>query len=73
MKRILVLLSVVALMMAMLAVTVAPVFAHNVECTGKGILTGTTPGANGDSDFDGWICFNPNSGKYQDDHGVGGH
>ena len=73
MRRIMVLLTVVALMMVMLAMGVAPAFAHSDACTGKGILTSTSPGANGDKDGDGWICFNSRSEKYQDDHGVGGH
>jgi hypothetical protein len=73
-KRILVLLSVVAMMVGMMAMSVAPAaFAHGAFCTGKGILTGTTPGANGDKDGDGWICFQPNRGVYKDDHGLGGH
>jgi len=74
MKRIMVLMTVVALMMVMLAMSVAPAFAHDRPCTGKGILTGTFPfGTNGDEDFDGAICFYENRGVYKDDHGVNGH
>ena len=74
MKRLVVLMTVVALLMVMLAMSVAPAFAHDRPCTGQGDLRGTYPfGTNGDKDEDGAVCFYENRGVYRDDHGVGGH
>ena len=56
-KRILVLLTVVALLVVMLAMSVAPAFAHVVPCTGKNpSLITVTPGSEFDDDADGRIC-----------------
>jgi hypothetical protein len=60
-KRILVLLSVVALMMVMLATSVAPAFAAwdpETGCRGNDRLTREfeSPGVDGTRTDDGWIC-----------------
>jgi hypothetical protein len=77
-KRILVLLSVVALMVAMLATSVAPAFAAWDPMTGcKGldslVPAFSSPGVDGHRTDDGYICAHLGSKKtlsYYDNHPV---
>jgi hypothetical protein len=74
-RRIVMLLSVVALMVVMLAMSVAPGWAHFVTCTG-GQYVGSYSASyapEADKDQDGVICgrSNPKTGdiRFFDDHG----
>ena len=69
MKRIIMVTTVALVMAAMMVAMAMPAaFAHGVDCTGKGQRTVVTPFSNGDRDGDSVVCYNPNSGRYQDDH-----
>jgi hypothetical protein len=74
MRRIVMLLTVVALMVGMLAMSVAPVWAHNVTCVGgpRTFSQTVVPGTFPDEDSDGVVCGtikHDGSVVFKDDHG----
>jgi hypothetical protein len=80
MKRILVLLSVVALMVVMLAMSVAPAFAakdaYNCRTSDRyatyaeTILNGIPPDRNGDGIYCVYVNYNTGKATYADNHPV---
>ena len=76
MKRMVKLLTVVALMVGMLVVSTAPGLAHDSICTGKNIVQIITPSLGADEDGDGYFCVKfskDGSITQKDDHGFSGH
>ena len=72
MRRIMMLMTVVALMVVMTAMTVAPAFAHTPSyfgCGDKGAVGVFPAGAYGDRNGDGVVCGSmKKDGTYKDNH-----
>jgi hypothetical protein len=75
MKRVLLSITIAALVAVMLVASAPAAFAHDQTCTGKGWYPNFSWGHPADADGDGAYCssFRKGTTYYKDDHGYRGH